>query len=304
MQCGGAVITLAIATRNDYQGLWYTIHSALMSVLHTPLAGRLKISVADNSDDLVISKRIHDFCRKMRLTYTRVEQPSNHRARNDAVRAVKTPYAVLADSHVLFTKGFFNRYTYLLETRPEIGLIHAPFSCGGAPTFRANCFYNMQKFEQNLHGVFSHRGALAKEPYRVALAPHAGYGFRTQQWLDYGGYIDECVGNGGGEPFVTFKYWMFGSSVWLDPTIGYAHLSNVPYRRRRGDWRRNHVMTAFALGGYKVGCRYAKTLSQDTVKDTLWEQVRQRHEEIKSRSKIPFEELKEHWIKIKARPFV
>jgi len=297
-------ITLALSTRNDLQGLYFTIHSALLNVHNTPLQGKLRFSVVNNSDDPVQRTKINNHCRKYRLPYEISSTFSNHHGRNLAVRNSKTKYTVLADSHILFTPGFFEEYYRILSTKPEVGLIHSPFtSKGGIPNYKSNCFYNMAKFHKNLHGSFSYKGALVNDIYRVALSPHAAYGFRTDQWLGYGGYNEKCMGHGGGEPFVTFKYWMFGSSAWLTPKVGFIHYTGDLYKKGRYVWRKNHTITAAALGGYEVGVRYAKFLKTTPEIEEIWSIARPLHEQILKRSVVPFDKLIDHFKRVKARPW-
>lgn len=297
------VVTLALSVRNDYPGLFFTINSALLSVKNTSLEGLLAFSVVNDSDNSQMASRIAGYCHKQNIPCLSEFHGSNHWGRNEAVRRSKTEFTVLADAHVLFAFGFFGTYVDLLRSRQDIGLIHSPFTCGGVPSYRACCFYNLQRFHLNLHGTFSHRGAEMVEPYPVALAPHAAYGFRTKQWLDFGGYIDECQANGGGEPFVTYKYWMFGSSAWLTPKTNFIHMTLPVYHKSLGWWKRNHVITAFALGGWDVGVRYGRVLRQHDF-DAMWRVAGPYYRLVERHQRFRFDELLDYFKAIKARPFI
>ncbi len=110
--------------------------------------------------------------------------------------------------------------------------------------------------------------------------------------------------NGGGEPFVTYKYWMFGSSAWVTPNTGFIHHTGVPYVRNRGQWRKNHVIAASALGGHDVGMRYAKGLKCVPYMEEIWKIAEPHYEKVKKRRIFEFDKLLDHFRKVKARPFV
>jgi len=299
-----AIITLAIATKNDPEGLWYTINSAILSVMNTNLAGKLAFAVVDNSDTQDYANQVHSVAVKMGAAYKRITFPSNHLARNEAVRLSETEYTVLCDSHVLFSHGFFSEYVDILSKNPNIGLVHSCMTNGGTPTHRGYCCYNLQRFEANLHGILSSYGALANDKFPVGLQGYGSVGFRTEQWLEYGGFIEECAGHGGGEVFVSYKYWMFGSSVYTTTKVGLIHRVSKPYKRTRTQWFKNFTTSAFALGGYEVGCKYAVRLRCKPYIDELWKIAKPYHKFVLSKQKFPFSELINHFKKVRARPFI
>ena len=153
------LITLATSVRNDAQGLFFTINSAWLSVKGTALENELDIVVVNDSDDAASRGYIDSICAKLGVRCQSVNFRSNHAGRNAAVKMSNTPYTVLCDSHVLFRHGFFGVYLGILKDDQSVGLIHSPFTYGGVPTSKSNCFYNMIRFESNLHGSFSRRGA-------------------------------------------------------------------------------------------------------------------------------------------------
>lgn len=299
------IVNLAIAVRNDYLGLWFTVHSAIMSIITTPLEGRFTVTVCNNSDDPIKRKLIRQFCQKIPylITYDEIDRCSNHLGRKRAVEMAQTPYCILADSHVLFGPEFFSETVRVLQHNPHVGMVHTPFSYAGlSEVSRIICFYNLVKWDVNMHGSFSRYGACWDRPYPAVIAPHSGCAFRTDQWLDYGGYMDICDGHGGGEPFVTYKYWMFGSQVWITPLSIYIHWRHPDYRKSRREWYKNFTRTAFALGGFDIGTKYSLRLRCGKAGPGLWKEAQPYHEFVKSRAKYTFEELMDRMKKCKARP--
>ena len=299
------LITVAIATRNDYRGLWFTVHSALSNVVNTELDGLIGITVVNNSDNPIEHGNIKSFCSRIgsSLKYKETETYSNHFCRNEAVRMSDSEYTVLCDSHVVFGRDFFKECMKILVNNQNMGMVHTPFCYNGVSSaIRRMCFYNLSKFSINLHGTFSRYGALFNRPYPIAIAPHAAVMFRTKQWLDYGGYMDECIGHGGGEPYVTYKYWMFGSQVCVTPHSIYSHWRHASYKKSRGDWRRNMTMTAFALGGEEAGREYAIKLKCGPIADQLWEESKKYNEFVRSKQIIEFKDLPNRMHACKARP--
>jgi hypothetical protein len=69
-------------------------------------------------------------------------------------------------------------------------------------------------------------------------------------------------------------------------------------------WMRNHAMTAFALGGWGVGVRYAERMRCFADAPALWAQVRGVHELLSGRIIVKFEDLMGHFKRVGARPFV
>jgi hypothetical protein len=301
---GEAIITVATSCRNDPEGLWFTLHSALTSVIDSGLEGKIRLAVINNSDNEEKKVLIREMCKQLGFVCSYKEETflSNHKGRNEAIRLSKTPYTVLCDAHVIFSANYFRECLKVLEERPVVGLVHTPFSFNfPAQLYRQICFYNTQHWYKNLHGTYSRGNALWDRPYPVVIAPHAAVMFRTKEWNEFGGYMDICQGHGGGEPFVSYKYWLFGKQVWVTPNAFYIHKRSGGYHKSRGVWRENFARTAFALAGYELGKAHVARLGCKNV-EQLWKEAEPYNDFVQSKQIIQWKDFLDYLKEKKARP--
>jgi glycosyltransferase involved in cell wall biosynthesis len=291
-------VSVVIPTRNEHPHIFYTIYSDWFAL--QALGKPFEIIVVDDSDKESWAKKIADIVHNCGLRYLRCDARSTHVAKNMGVQASKGEYCFIEDAHILVQENFLVECIKVLEDHPKIGMVHSPFMHGRGFSGK-NCFYNMQKFDSNMHGSFSHYGALQDRHYPVVLAPHAASVFRTQEWLDNGGYLN-TPGTGGGEPLVTFKYWMFGQQVHIVPSTRYVHYRQRGYTKNQRQWRRNFVTTAYVLGGPKVAKRYAKALGLMYVLPEAKKFGEEQWKFVQKRQKYTFDELKDLWQSVGARP--
>jgi glycosyltransferase involved in cell wall biosynthesis len=297
------LVSVVIPARNEYPHIYYTLHSVWLALKIFP-PNSCEVLVVDNSDDEKIAEWTKNTVENLGVKCIRCDVQSNHVARNMGVKAAAGKYCLLMDAHVLLRENFVSECLKVLEDHPNVGIVHAPFTFKGFEGIFPHCFYNLVKFYLNMHGSFSQFGALWDEHYPVVLSPHSAYAFRTKEWLANGGYLNCAMNMGGGEPLVTFKYWMFGQQVHLTPLTLHVHFRHRSYHKSRREWKKNFAMTAYALGGPKWGEHYLNALGVSKLLKEFPEGVVNHWEFVKSCRKYSFEELPDLWVAKGARPCV
>lgn len=90
---------------------------------------------------------------------------------------------------------------------------------------------------------------LAHDWWYIPAQGHCSVAVRKDQFLDFGGYphVHRCYG--GGEFYTDMKWWMFGSTVAINPkAIGFHLASGRGYSYNHDDYIQNVLGVTYALG--------------------------------------------------------
>jgi hypothetical protein len=104
-----------------------------------------------------------------------------------------------------------------------------------------------------------------------------------EQFLDFGGYPEIHRTYGGGEFYLDMKWWLFGSTVCVDPEAIAYHLSAPRgYEYHLDDYMHNVLAIGWALGmedwAERAYLNWCRKKNLDMMKK-IWEQVQEETQE-------------------------
>lgn len=184
--------------------------------------------------------------RALRVLYDPIA--GNHSARNKGAMIARGEYLFFSDAHMSYKPGFFKS---ILKTVDESGgLVHGALQFMGAyPPMDSSAGYGYTiKLGEEIKGTW-HNYKIADTWFYVPAQGHWGLAVKRKQFLDFGGYPKIHRTYGGGEFYTDMKWWMFGSTVVVDPNaIGYHLASYRGYSYNHDDYKENVIGMAYALG--------------------------------------------------------
>jgi len=173
----------------------------------------------------------------------------NHSARNKGVEMARGKYVFFSDAHMSYGQGFFKKM--IQATEESCGLVHAGIGWMGGFPARSGTI-GMQytlKLGEEIKGTWAPYIVVPDKWFYIAAQGHCSVMVNRQQFLDFGGYPDVHRSYGGGEFYTDMKWWLFGSSVVVEPrAIGYHLASGRGYTYNHDDYIHNVLNIAYALG--------------------------------------------------------
>src|SRR3990167_9317404 len=172
----------------------------------------------------------------------------NHSARNKGAEIARGKYIYFSDAHMALRPGFF---TSMMKTVDESGgLVHGALQFMGAypPTDSSMGYGYSIKLGEEIKGTWNNYKVSDKWFY-VPAQGHWGVMALKEQFVRFGGYPKIHRTYGGGEFYTDIKWWLFGSSVAVEPNaIGYHLASGRGYSYDHDDYIENVLGMAYALG--------------------------------------------------------
>lgn len=252
-------LSVVLPSRNEFPQIAFTIYS-IVHDLETFLDHKdFEVIIVNNcSDDEVFPRRgmggTVDYLMArgmywngmLRVVYD--PQAGNHSARNKGVEAARGDYIFISDAHMAYNVGFFKS---MLKTCEESGgLVHATINWMGAyPPTQVGYQYTI-KLGEEIKGTWSnYLVGDGKDWFYIPAQGHCSVMVRKDQFLDFGGYPLYHRTYGGGEFYLDMKWWMFGSTVAVDPkAMGYHLACGRGYTYSHDDYIHNVLYIGKALG--------------------------------------------------------
>ncbi len=221
----------------------------------------------------------------------------NHSTRNKGARIARGKYLFFSDAHMSYRRGFFKR---MMETIDKTnGVVHGTIGWMGAYPPGSSMGYSYTiKLGEEIKGTWNNY-KLDDDYFYIPLQGHCCLGVKRDQFLKFGGYPEYHRCYGGGEFYFDIKWWLFGSTVCVDPqAIGYHLSAPRGYFYNHFDYIHNVLAIGLAFGAdewaertYINACR-KKPLE---IMKQMWEDVHKEVEKdrkfIKKMSKTTFNEL-------------
>src|SRR3990167_7773321 len=255
-------LSVVIPARNEHPNLPHTIYS----ILHCWEADGfdykdIEIIVVDNcSDDQYkawpkpgdkgtssyLMPRGGFWNRMIRVVYAPIA--GNHAARNKGAEIARGEYLFFSDAHVAYKPGFFK--SILRSVDESGGIVHGTLqNMGDYPPVSSSGGYGYTiKLGEEIKGTWQNY-KISDTWFYVPAQGHWAVCVKKKQFLDFGGYPKVHRTYGGGEFYLNMKWWMFGSTVAVDPqAIGYHLASARGYNYHHDDYIENVLGISYALG--------------------------------------------------------
>ena len=213
-------VSVILRARNEYPVILGTIHSFLEDLEfhgYTP-----EFIVVDNksTDDMadVLEDKFRRWVRCGLLKVVRYyEKPSTWCAINAGYAEATGDVIIVADAHISVKVGTLD--LIIKGALERGGLWHVPLQMWGDLT-RIKRYQHDVRLTEKFWGdpcQFIPEGCSDKEPYQIAMAGAFCFAVRRDEIEKFGLYDQSFGPYGGGEPYLTLKWWMMGSAVWMEP---------------------------------------------------------------------------------------
>ena len=260
------LLSVIIPARNEFPNIVHTVHSIINTWEADGFDGKdLEIIIVNNcSTDYNDSKydpskpgdrgttehlmpRGIYHSRILRVLYDPIA--GNHSARNKGAAIARGKYLFFSDAHMSYRPGTFK---YGLKAVDESGgIVHCGIAwMGGYPPHPTSV--GMQytiKLGEEWKGTWNTYHPWSDKWFYIPSQGHCSLFVKRTQFLDFDGYPRYHRTYGGGEFYTNMKWWMYGSSVVVEPrAVGYHLASSRGYAYTHDDYIHNVYNCAYALG--------------------------------------------------------
>lgn len=298
-------VSVVISARNEYPSIVYTVHSILDDLSNTFPLGEYEIIIVDNLSNDRNERRglggTVDFLSARGAYHNGIIKvfhyptASNVGARNFGASKAKGKYVFFSDAHMFYGAGTFKRW---MQTIDECGgIVHPAVSWMGAFPPQKGMQYSW-KLGEEFKGTWNNYSVKANDWFYVPAMGHCSIGMLREQFLKFGGYIENrCYG--GGEMYLDTLWWLMGSCSVTEPRINAYHLSSERgYSYFHDDYIHNVFTCAYALGAddwmERTYINYLRKGKKEVL-DALWEQAKvtseQRRQFVEENRKMSFNEM-------------
>lgn len=214
----GIEVSVIIRTCNEWPLVASTIHAYVEDLELSGIPYEIIVATnkcTDDTPDILLDK----YRRWVRAGLLRVvefnDRNSHWGAANAGIAAAVGKYIVISDGHMSIRYGTMAR---LLNGAKEHGGIWF-----GAEQQWNDTTIKTYQYDLKLWTCFwgyrcrSQPPGNNDKPYKIAMAPHCLLLVSRDEIDRYGAYSPPFATYGGGEPYLCLKWWMMGSSCWIDP---------------------------------------------------------------------------------------
>lgn len=318
------LLSVIIPARNEFPNVVHTVHSIINS-LHADgfTHDQYEIIIVNNcstdyndpkydwskpgdrgTTDHLMPRGVYN-ARIVRVLYDPIA--GNHSARNKGARIARGKYLFFSDAHMSYAAGSFKHGLKACEESG--GIVHMAVAWMGGHTpdmYLTNSTAKNSimtqytiKLGEEWKGTWANYRPWNDNWFYIAAQGHCSLFVNRKQFLDFGGYPDVHRTYGGGEFFTNMLWWMYGSSVAVEPrAIAYHLSSSRGYSYHHDDYIHNVFNCAWALGcddwlerTYLNYLRRGRKSVLDRMMDEAKEEMKERREEIERRRKYTFNQL-------------
>lgn len=312
------LLSVIIPARNEFPNIVHTVHSIINCLEGDGYTkDQFEIIIVNNaSSDYNDPKYEYDkpgdrgttehlmprgiyHSRILRVLYDPIA--GNHSARNKGARIARGKYVFFSDAHMSYAPGAFK---YGLQACEESGgIVHMGIAwMGGYPQHATSVGTQYTiKLGEEWKGTWATYRPWdnSKGWFYIASQGHCSLFVNRKQFLDFGGYPDVHRTYGGGEFFTNMLWWMYGSTVAVEPrAVGYHLASSRGYSYTNDDYKHNVYNCAYALGCddwmerfHLNNLRNGREEVLDKMVEEAKREMHDRREEVSKRRKCTFNDL-------------
>ncbi len=255
------LISVIIPARNEFPNIIHTVQSILNDLQSFLKPSEYEIIICANCIDDYYSveknkravKGTVDYLgamggysrRVIRFLYDPIA--GNHSTRNRGAEMARGKYLFFSDAHMSYKPGYFKSMIRAIDETG--GIVHGSINWLGAfPVTKATGYQYTVKLGDEIRGTWNNY-KLANDYFYIPMQGHCCLGVLRKQFLKFKGYPEYHRCYGGGEFYLDSKWWMFGSTVAVDPNAVAYHLrSTRGYSYRYDDYIHNVLCIGLALG--------------------------------------------------------
>ncbi|WP_415395431.1 glycosyltransferase family 2 protein [Rhodococcus globerulus] len=243
-------LTIAIATYDDFDGAYFTIHSILTH--HREVLDRVEFVLLDNFPEGLPAPMLESFAKYVdRFRYIPFTEVRSTAVRDVLFRKATGKYVLVLDSHVILSPGSLESLLDYFDAHPETDdLIQGPMLSQDSSHIAATHMEPVWR-----RGMFGAWGVdpRAKEnpdvPFEIPMQGLGSFACRREAWP---GLNSHFTGFGGEEGYIHEKFRINGGKVVCLPSFGWLHRferpAGVPYRINWDDRIHNYL-----LGWQEIG---------------------------------------------------
>ena len=303
------LVSVIIPARNEFPQIVFTVQSIIHDLETFLKPNQFEIIIVANCcDDSLYPRKgtggTVDYLfgrgaywnRVIRVVYDPLA--GNHSTRNYGAMLARGKYIFFSDAHMAYKVGYHQRMIRAIDETG--GIVHGTIGWLGAypPGVSMGYQYTM-KLGEEIKGTWNNY-KLCDDYFYIPLQGHCCLGMLRQQFLDFDGYPKYHRCYGGGEFYLDIKWWLFGSTVAVDPQAIAYHLC-AP-RGYSYNYEEEYIHNVLMIGhcidmwGWveRAYINWSKSHSKE-VMDRLWEEAKAEAKEdqeyIKSRTTMSFNDL-------------
>jgi len=243
-------LTIGILTRDDFDGLYFTIQSIRLH--HPEVLDEVEFLIVDNRPESAHGKAVDGFTKwiKEPVGYVAIADQHGTALRNHLFPLARTEYVLCLDSHVLVAPGALRQLIDFFDAgRDEGNLLQGPL-----------LFDNMNDIATHFEPVWraqmwgiwatDDRGKdPAADPFEIPAQGLGLFACRKAAWL---GFHPRFSGFGGEECYIHEKFRRAGKKTLCLPFLRWVHRferpAGVPYPLSTEDRVRNYLLGHAELG--------------------------------------------------------
>jgi len=242
------VLSFVIPCRNEYPQIAWTVYSLIEDV---PDGEDFEIILVENGSDEANLKFLN-YINKQRMgrKHLRIVQSEvgSWKARTKGVKEAKGDIIVFADAHIAVQRNSLSLMFNLLQKQK--GIVYSP------QLWMMDYKHGHGKLHQYKDPI--RRGwswvKHKNEPYTIACSSVALCMFKKDEWERFNGINPHLTLVGGGEQYLSLKWWLFGSQCWVHPDALYYHWTYERSWHKTGQgWNDHHLFNTlvflWCLGG-------------------------------------------------------
>ena len=252
------LVSIVIPARNEFPQIAFTIYSIIADLESFLKPSEFEIIIANNcpSDEIITKRALGgttDYLSTRGIYWNRVLRyfydpiAGNHSTRNKGAAIARGKYLFFSDAHMTYSPGYFQRMIRAIDETG--GIAHGTIGWLGAyPPGESMGYQYTIKLGEEIKGTWNNY-VLADDYFYIPLQGHCCLGMNREQFLKYRGYPTYHRCYGGGEFYLDTKWWLFGSSVVVDPkAIAYHLCAPRGYSYNHDDYIHNVLSIGLALG--------------------------------------------------------